>query len=135
MVQPQNRTSMILYCCSAFKFIIYQFIFALCFTKITILLRQTHTHSFLLYKGSLCSYLLLNMSCLESGERCLIFFMYFWQFAAKICLLTSFRDTCFVEIVPQYQTPQRGKVPLLYLLVTTSGSATQKTLHTVQSSH
>ncbi|RLM75039.1 hypothetical protein C2845_PM15G07110 [Panicum miliaceum] len=29
------------------------------------------------------------------------------QFAAKICLLTSFRDTCFVEIVPQYQTPQR----------------------------
>ena len=52
------------------------------------------------------------------------FFMYFLQFAAKICLLTSFRDTCFVEIVPQYQTPQRGKVPLLYLLVTTSGSAT-----------
>jgi hypothetical protein len=29
------------------------------------------------------------------------------KFAAKICLLTSFRDTCFVEIVPQYQTPQR----------------------------
>uniref|UniRef100_A0A0E0DDK3 OTU domain-containing protein n=1 Tax=Oryza meridionalis TaxID=40149 RepID=A0A0E0DDK3_9ORYZ len=29
------------------------------------------------------------------------------QFAAKICLLTSFRDTCFVEIVPQYQAPQR----------------------------
>ncbi|KAL5649736.1 hypothetical protein ACJX0J_040545, partial [Zea mays] len=29
------------------------------------------------------------------------------KFAAKICLLTSFRDTCFVEIVPQYQAPQR----------------------------
>ncbi|TVU14710.1 hypothetical protein EJB05_38196, partial [Eragrostis curvula] len=32
------------------------------------------------------------------------------KFAAKICLLTSFRDTCFVEIVPQYQAPQRGEV-------------------------
>ncbi|XP_008797076.1 OVARIAN TUMOR DOMAIN-containing deubiquitinating enzyme 12 [Phoenix dactylifera] len=29
------------------------------------------------------------------------------KFAAKIRLLTSFRDTCFVEVVPQYQTPQR----------------------------
>ncbi|GJN27747.1 hypothetical protein PR202_gb15795 [Eleusine coracana subsp. coracana] len=29
------------------------------------------------------------------------------RFAAKICLLTSFRDTCFVEITPQYQAPQR----------------------------
>ncbi|PWZ52477.1 hypothetical protein Zm00014a_010342 [Zea mays] len=35
------------------------------------------------------------------------FFMYFWQFAAKICLLTSFRDTCFFEILPQYQAPRR----------------------------
>lgn len=30
------------------------------------------------------------------------------QFAAKICLLTSFRDTCFIEIVPQHQVPERG---------------------------
>ncbi|KAL0344202.1 UNVERIFIED_CONTAM: OVARIAN TUMOR DOMAIN-containing deubiquitinating enzyme 12 [Sesamum angustifolium] len=29
------------------------------------------------------------------------------QFAAKICLLTSFRDTCFVEIVPRHQVPVR----------------------------
>ncbi|KAL7614581.1 OVARIAN TUMOR DOMAIN-containing deubiquitinating enzyme 12 [Lactuca sativa] len=29
------------------------------------------------------------------------------RFAAKICLLTSFRDTCFIEITPQQQTPQR----------------------------
>lgn len=29
------------------------------------------------------------------------------RFAAKICLLTSFRDTCFIEIVPQYQSPTR----------------------------
>ncbi|CAI9108425.1 OLC1v1008009C2 [Oldenlandia corymbosa var. corymbosa] len=29
------------------------------------------------------------------------------KFAAKICLLTSFRDTCFIEIVPQYQPPKR----------------------------
>lgn len=29
------------------------------------------------------------------------------KFAAKICLLTSFRDQCFVEIVPQQQEPQR----------------------------
>lgn len=28
-------------------------------------------------------------------------------FAAKICLLTSFRDTCFIEIIPQYQEPKR----------------------------
>ncbi|KAF5958598.1 hypothetical protein HYC85_005823 [Camellia sinensis] len=29
-------------------------------------------------------------------------------FAAKICLLTSFRDTCFIEITPQYQAPKRA---------------------------
>ncbi|KAL9241836.1 hypothetical protein vseg_015900 [Gypsophila vaccaria] len=29
------------------------------------------------------------------------------RFAAKICLLTSFRDTCFIEIVPQNNAPQR----------------------------
>ncbi|XP_071734918.1 OVARIAN TUMOR DOMAIN-containing deubiquitinating enzyme 12-like [Rutidosis leptorrhynchoides] len=29
------------------------------------------------------------------------------KFAAKICLLTSFRDTCFIEINPQHQAPQR----------------------------
>lgn len=29
------------------------------------------------------------------------------KFAAKICLLTSFRDTCFIEILPQYQSPKR----------------------------
>ncbi|KAJ0971425.1 hypothetical protein J5N97_019384 [Dioscorea zingiberensis] len=29
------------------------------------------------------------------------------KFGAKICLLTSFRDTCFVEIVPRQQPPQR----------------------------
>ncbi|KAF9620491.1 hypothetical protein IFM89_013108 [Coptis chinensis] len=29
------------------------------------------------------------------------------HFGAKVCLLTSFRDTCFVEINPQGQTPQR----------------------------
>uniref|UniRef100_A0A803MMM9 ubiquitinyl hydrolase 1 n=1 Tax=Chenopodium quinoa TaxID=63459 RepID=A0A803MMM9_CHEQI len=29
------------------------------------------------------------------------------KFAVKICLLTSFRDTCFIEIVPQYQAPKR----------------------------
>ncbi|KAK8970258.1 hypothetical protein KSP40_PGU019129 [Platanthera guangdongensis] len=32
------------------------------------------------------------------------------KFGAKICLLTSFRDTCFVEIAPQNQAPQRGNV-------------------------
>nr|CAB3448963.1 unnamed protein product [Digitaria exilis] len=29
------------------------------------------------------------------------------RFAAKICLLTSFRDTCLVEIVPRDGTPTR----------------------------
>ncbi|KAJ0988700.1 hypothetical protein J5N97_007056 [Dioscorea zingiberensis] len=29
------------------------------------------------------------------------------KFGVKICLLTSFRDTCFIEIVPQLQAPQR----------------------------
>ncbi|XP_048336659.2 OVARIAN TUMOR DOMAIN-containing deubiquitinating enzyme 12 [Ziziphus jujuba] len=28
------------------------------------------------------------------------------KFAAKICLLTSFRDTCFIEIMPQYRAPR-----------------------------
>ncbi|XP_072970725.1 OVARIAN TUMOR DOMAIN-containing deubiquitinating enzyme 11-like isoform X2 [Typha angustifolia] len=29
------------------------------------------------------------------------------QFGAKICLLTSFRETCFIEIVPRDQHPTR----------------------------
>ncbi|KAK6912888.1 OTU domain [Dillenia turbinata] len=29
------------------------------------------------------------------------------KFVAKICLLTSFRDNCFIEILPQYQEPQQ----------------------------
>ncbi|KAK3013726.1 hypothetical protein RJ639_008434 [Escallonia herrerae] len=29
------------------------------------------------------------------------------KFVAKICLLTSFRETCFIEITPQHQTPKR----------------------------
>ncbi|PIA40665.1 hypothetical protein AQUCO_02400020v1 [Aquilegia coerulea] len=29
------------------------------------------------------------------------------KFGAKVCLLTSFRDTCFIEIHPQGQSPQR----------------------------
>eukprot|EP01018_Ginkgo_biloba_P017940 Gb_24833 [translate_table: standard] len=29
------------------------------------------------------------------------------RFGAKICLLTSFRDTCFIEIMPREQNPQR----------------------------
>ncbi|XP_048629968.1 OVARIAN TUMOR DOMAIN-containing deubiquitinating enzyme 12 isoform X2 [Brassica napus] len=29
------------------------------------------------------------------------------RFAAKICLLTSFRDTCFIEIMPQDQAPKQ----------------------------
>ncbi|KAL4191889.1 hypothetical protein AMTRI_Chr06g191280 [Amborella trichopoda] len=29
------------------------------------------------------------------------------KYGAKICLLTSFRDTCFIEIVPRLQPPQR----------------------------
>ncbi|XP_039132885.1 OVARIAN TUMOR DOMAIN-containing deubiquitinating enzyme 12-like isoform X3 [Dioscorea cayenensis subsp. rotundata] len=30
-----------------------------------------------------------------------------FQYEAKICLLTSFRDSCFVEIVPRQQPPRR----------------------------
>ncbi|CAN6993080.1 unnamed protein product [Brassica rapa subsp. trilocularis] len=39
------------------------------------------------------------------------------RFAAKICLLTSFRDTCFIEIMPQDQAPKRayGKCTLTKL--------------------
>ncbi|KAJ3679305.1 hypothetical protein LUZ60_017316 [Juncus effusus] len=29
------------------------------------------------------------------------------RFGAKICLLTSFRDTCFIEIIPKDQSPTR----------------------------
>ncbi|PKI52532.1 hypothetical protein CRG98_027104 [Punica granatum] len=29
------------------------------------------------------------------------------KFAAKICLLTSFRETCFIEIAPQFEAPKR----------------------------
>ncbi|XP_010242078.1 PREDICTED: OTU domain-containing protein DDB_G0284757 isoform X2 [Nelumbo nucifera] len=30
------------------------------------------------------------------------------RFEAKICLLTSFRDTCYIEIVPKDKSPSRG---------------------------
>ncbi|KAG2296568.1 hypothetical protein Bca52824_043237 [Brassica carinata] len=33
------------------------------------------------------------------------------RFAATIWLLTSFRDTCFIEIMPQDQAPKRGETP------------------------
>lgn len=29
------------------------------------------------------------------------------KFEAKVCLLTSFRDTCFIEIIPRSQPPKR----------------------------
>lgn len=38
-----------------------------------------------------------------------LLFLFHVQFCVKICLLTSFRDTCFVEIVPQQQTTNKGK--------------------------
>ncbi|KAF6168745.1 hypothetical protein GIB67_013127 [Kingdonia uniflora] len=38
------------------------------------------------------------------------------KFGAKICLLTSFRDTCFIEINPQAQAPQRGKIIIQLVL-------------------
>ncbi|KAL9361186.1 hypothetical protein Peur_043971 [Populus x canadensis] len=30
------------------------------------------------------------------------------QFGAKICLVTSFRDTCYIEIMPKDKSPTRG---------------------------
>ena len=48
--------------------------------------------------------------CLAFSICFLIQLLHHVQFAAKICLLTSFRDTCFIEIVPQSQTPKRGKL-------------------------
>jgi len=63
-------------------------------------------------------YKCVSLGSKESNAFLLFFsFFFFLQFAAKICLLTSFRDTCFVEIVPQYQTPQRGKVLFDYYLL------------------
>lgn len=48
----------------------------------------------------------------------LILLCFILQFGAKICLLTSFRDTCFIEIVPQLQAPQRGMITYgLYVLL------------------
>ncbi|KAL4306923.1 hypothetical protein AHAS_Ahas16G0226800 [Arachis hypogaea] len=35
------------------------------------------------------------------------------KFAAKICLLTSFRDTCFIEIMPLHQAPKRGTIVII----------------------
>jgi len=36
-------------------------------------------------------------------------YLKFSQFGAKICLLTSFKDTCLIEIVPRDLTPTKGK--------------------------
>ncbi|XP_042970966.1 uncharacterized protein LOC122303308 isoform X2 [Carya illinoinensis] len=32
------------------------------------------------------------------------------QFGAKICLVTSFRDTCYIEILPKDKNPTRGQI-------------------------
>ena len=46
------------FCCNVFGFIIHHFIFSLCFTKRTMLMRQKHALGFILCKGRLCAYLL-----------------------------------------------------------------------------
>ncbi|KAJ6741564.1 OTU DOMAIN CONTAINING PROTEIN [Salix viminalis] len=36
------------------------------------------------------------------------------RFGAKICLVTSFRDTCYIEIIPKDRNPTRGRSKSLY---------------------
>ncbi|KAM5547187.1 hypothetical protein ABKV19_001608 [Rosa sericea] len=35
------------------------------------------------------------------------------RFGAKICLITSFRDTCYIEILPKNRNPARALSELL----------------------
>lgn len=50
-----------------------------------------------------------------------VLLVWFTQFGAKICLLTSFRDTCFIEILPRNCEPKRGNhnhsVSISYLVI------------------
>lgn len=78
-----------------------------------------HTSIYLDKLKVLSCLLYFDVICCVLLSKYHITFLFLMQFAAKICLLTSFRDTCFIEIMPLYQAPQRGKTsPLLYPVIT-----------------
>lgn len=37
----------------------------------------------------------------------------FFQYGVKIFVITSFKDTCYIEILPQIQKSERGKIVLV----------------------
>jgi hypothetical protein len=39
------------------------------------------------------------------------------QYGVKIFVLTSFRDTCYIEILPVVEKSKRGSVYFIYLLL------------------
>lgn len=57
-------------------------------------------------KENLFHFLEWNLTLLFTFKS--IVFWIFFQFGAKICLVTSFRDTCYIEILPKDQSPSRG---------------------------
>uniref|UniRef100_A0A453MJU7 OTU domain-containing protein n=1 Tax=Aegilops tauschii subsp. strangulata TaxID=200361 RepID=A0A453MJU7_AEGTS len=54
----------------------------------------------------MCSFLaLLPVSC--SCHMTTLLFVWFFQYGVKIFILTSFRDTCYIEILPVVQKSNR----------------------------
>lgn len=39
--------------------------------------------------------------------------VFLFQYGVKIFVMTSFKDTCCIEILPNFQKPDRGKNPVL----------------------
>lgn len=51
------------------------------------------------------------MHILSITNTCTFFFLF--QYGVKIFVMTSFKDTCCIEILPNFQKPNRGKNPVL----------------------
>ncbi|KAE9456010.1 hypothetical protein C3L33_12084, partial [Rhododendron williamsianum] len=47
---------------------------------------------------------------LQGAADCVSLSLDILQFEVKICLVTSFRDTCYIEILPKDKNPSRGSI-------------------------
>lgn len=54
-----------------------------------------------------------GLKYLRSQFTWLILFALLAQFGVKIFVITSFKDTCSIEILPQVQKSNRSKIPIL----------------------
>lgn len=76
--------------------------------------RAKSAHFVFTFYSSIFNFFFFEFPYLDFSVYLLLKFIsdYSWlflQFEAKICLVTSFRDTCYIEILPTNKSPTRGK--------------------------